>query len=509
MMNQMKPPTVAEQIAQAYTQRMSGMPQPPTMQERAQMAFGEQMKQMQAQAQAQQALMAQAQQPRGIEGLQSGVKGFAEGGIVGYAEGGETQEERDREAMMRTIRRLAAAGADIATLPGRAAMGAFESGITRPLRAMGVPIPYLPESAYGGNRQSMTPYYDRMRDEVAPPQTPQAGRTAPGPTVEQLASISAPMRAEPPAVLPPRPAGGAGGAGGPAGGGVASLPRSQRYMDEAMAQLAGVSTTPATQEQGIADAVRNAAGMAEYLKSQGLDPNLAAARIKELQAQGERERALLAQREARAREQADKGGWQAFALGARGRSFGDTMAAGAQSSARFQGAMQGQQDLMQDLQLKSMALETEKVYTLRDMQQATAEGRVKDAMAARNKIIELENAKRKLVAEAGLKGAEIAGRREDAQLQAATARRGQDMQAQRAGGADKARLQALQGMQTTLVREIADLGKQFGPNVKAQRAAKEAELNAVRAELRELGGVEAAPTTAAPQGKVLNWSDIK
>jgi hypothetical protein len=95
-----------------------------------------------------------------------GIVAFDKGGPISFQNQGlvqETQEERDRRAMMDTLRRLKAAGMDIATLPGRGVAGAFESAVTRPLRAAGVPVPYLPSSFYGGDASSMTPYYDQIR----------------------------------------------------------------------------------------------------------------------------------------------------------------------------------------------------------------------------------------------------------------------------------------------------------------------------------------------------------
>ena len=128
-------------------------------------------------------IMAQAQQgSQGVESLPSNLpQEYAGGGIVAFEEGGQverfqtggTQEERDREAMMETIRKMKAAGMDIATLPGRGILGALESGVTRPLRAVGVPIPYLPQSVYGGDASSMTPYMDALRK--------QSGETTPAP----------------------------------------------------------------------------------------------------------------------------------------------------------------------------------------------------------------------------------------------------------------------------------------------------------------------------------------
>ena len=82
----------------------------------------------------------------------------------------KTQEESDREAIASGIqdfiggtKKLGAAAKDVLTLPGRAVAGAAESVITRPLRAMGVDVPYLPDDFYGGDRSSMTPYMDAMR----------------------------------------------------------------------------------------------------------------------------------------------------------------------------------------------------------------------------------------------------------------------------------------------------------------------------------------------------------
>lgn len=90
------------------------------------------------------------------------------------APAGTTQEERDRAAIaggfqdfMSGARKLGAAAKDVLSLPGRAVAGAAESAITRPLRAAGVDIPYLPESFYGGDRSSMTPYMDALRKEEA------------------------------------------------------------------------------------------------------------------------------------------------------------------------------------------------------------------------------------------------------------------------------------------------------------------------------------------------------
>lgn len=112
---------------------------------------------------------------------------LAGGGMVAFQAGGLTQEERDRAAMADAMRKLAAAGMDIATLPGRGLAGAAEFGITRPLRALGVPVPYLPESFYGGNRESLTPYFDKLRSQAT--EGPIVGRQTPKATQADVRKV--------------------------------------------------------------------------------------------------------------------------------------------------------------------------------------------------------------------------------------------------------------------------------------------------------------------------------
>ncbi len=122
----------------------------------------------------QEAQMAQA--APGVEGLPSNLpQEYAGGGVVALAGGGDpedVQAEMDRAEAAEYIRKLKAAGMDVLSLPGRAVAGAAEYGITRPLRALGVPIPYLPKEFYGGDPRSMTPYSDALRrkeEESQPP----------------------------------------------------------------------------------------------------------------------------------------------------------------------------------------------------------------------------------------------------------------------------------------------------------------------------------------------------
>ena len=152
-------------------------------------------------------------------------KAMAAGGIVGYAgpEGSvvgkkpldadaqaalqEAQRTGDRNAMMMTIKKLAAAGYDVATLIPRGLMGATESVVrgvadSRVGRALGLDaIPKLPESAYGGDRTSITPMMDRVkREEQAANQPPRPASVSEA----QATAAAGPQAAVPPAdKLPP------------------------------------------------------------------------------------------------------------------------------------------------------------------------------------------------------------------------------------------------------------------------------------------------------------------
>jgi len=107
---------------------------------------------------------------------------FQRGGIVAFSgkEGSQVKEETEQEKKERIAKALqeymrknngelpaglkaAYAGLDVMTLPGRALMGAANTGVVRPLRAMGADIPYIPESMFMGDSGSMTPAYDELR----------------------------------------------------------------------------------------------------------------------------------------------------------------------------------------------------------------------------------------------------------------------------------------------------------------------------------------------------------
>ena len=82
----------------------------------------------------------------------------------------DPQVAADRAAMLNTVENMWAAGKDIATLPGRGLLGAANTAIVRPARALGVPVPYIPDVA-PGNFRSPTPYMDELRAKRAAPAT--------------------------------------------------------------------------------------------------------------------------------------------------------------------------------------------------------------------------------------------------------------------------------------------------------------------------------------------------
>jgi hypothetical protein len=194
------------------------------------------------------------QQPQAEGGIDSlPVKdemfGMAGGGIVAFSGGGasgswgpkpldedaqaalqEAQRTGDRNAMLMTLKKLGAAGYDVATLIPRAFMGAAEDvANTRLGRALGIDFK-LPASAYGGDRSSMTPMMDRVRRseegaapaaQAAPTSTPDVPsakdrlspgdmalrrQPAPTPTSDRPPGARPPAAAKPPTATPTAPA---------------------------------------------------------------------------------------------------------------------------------------------------------------------------------------------------------------------------------------------------------------------------------------------------------------
>lgn len=101
-----------------------------------------------------------------------GVATMAGGGLVAFYNGGNPRDKkaeleqrtRDRERILREFEAAKAAGMDVATLIPRGLAGAFETSQVRPLRALGVNIPYFSDAVFGqGAVDSLTPYTDELR----------------------------------------------------------------------------------------------------------------------------------------------------------------------------------------------------------------------------------------------------------------------------------------------------------------------------------------------------------
>lgn len=102
----------------------------------------------------------------------------------------ELQTARDRESLKTAFslrNPLVAAAADIGSLPGRGIFGAANTALRLP-RALGLPIPFIPEGAFGGDSSSLTPFSDRLRP--------------PAPVSAPVAALPAPVTSLLPAVLP-------------------------------------------------------------------------------------------------------------------------------------------------------------------------------------------------------------------------------------------------------------------------------------------------------------------
>jgi hypothetical protein len=138
---------------------------------------------------------------------------MAGGGIVAFADEGavdleKIQREKDRAALGQAYedfktgaRKTGAAAMDIGTMPFRGIAGAAESVITRPLRALGLDIPYLPESYYGGDASSMTPYMDKLRKEEGVEPT---SKTANRPQPKGAGARSTPVQIAPDVASAPK-----------------------------------------------------------------------------------------------------------------------------------------------------------------------------------------------------------------------------------------------------------------------------------------------------------------
>jgi hypothetical protein len=199
-------------------------------------------------------MMPQQMMPMGMAG--GGLVAFERGGPIraqaGLYTGNKTQEELDREAMMQSLQGFGVAAKDILTLPGRAFAGAAEYGITRPLRALGLNIPYLPKEFYGGDPSSMTPYFDQLRAQQQN-NALYSQQTDPGDGQQSKTTAATTAVAKPESATKPPPAAGGLGAFKPG-----ALPSAQPVVDaiQALRDQTKMPTEQALDEAGQARARR-------------------------------------------------------------------------------------------------------------------------------------------------------------------------------------------------------------------------------------------------------------
>jgi len=490
----------------------------------------------------------------GVGGLPSGIKQMAEGGIVGFADGGledsGTQEEADRASMLEGLKKLAAAGYDVSTLIPRGLMGAFESGVTRPLRAMGVPIPYLPESAYGGDRSSITPMFDKVRNGIAAaplgPRWGQEGQSrtetgalpvafalSPNANIGELRKFAEETNdpVEKAAILAEieKLTGGtrvgSGGSSGDRGGSAGGVDRS------GLAALpAGMSAIPDPEEAAKAASVANAKiTLPEVLTAEKAraanEQNRAAYGLSGLPGQSaadfiEQQKLANAAQEAKYQSDASRRPLDNLVnmLTAHGGpSLGAKLSAGARSTMALESAQRAE-DLAQDKLRSERATALQAMQNAVDtMREARASGDTAGETAAKEAYRVAANAKN--TAEAGIQEKLLQSRtqRSVARDSALAAIRGHELmkeaaeaRADAAGGGSEAKMIAAQArVQAVLnqepeykkLKEMAGLG---GATPEGRGRMKQIEEDVIRRIAPELVG--AAP--AAGGNKTVKWSDV-
>ena len=156
-----------------------------------------------------QRIMAERQMA-GVQKAGGGIIAFDEGtkgNSVGDDAAAAAQQSKDASDLKYGWENTKAATRDILTLPGRGIAGAFETGVTRPLRAMGVDVPYLPSSFYGGDASSLTPHMDALTRQRAAGVAPNAVSQGAAQNSDAYRSVpadgAAPVDNTAPAAAPP------------------------------------------------------------------------------------------------------------------------------------------------------------------------------------------------------------------------------------------------------------------------------------------------------------------
>lgn len=473
----------------------------------------------------------------GVAQLPVASQGYADGGVVGYAGGGDTavrkmapqypvgatptgepewrgaQERADAEYWKSLGLNVGAAAADVLTLPLRGAAQVTEQAVTRPLRAMGVPLPYFPNWLYGNDRTSVTPYMDMVRRTRSAP--PASAAVTPEEKAREAAKLRGAEEASrnitPKYATPDRKVDAGAGAGARA---------SVSSRTPGTAGLAAVTKPNFGSDEEYLDPIR------QYQQSMEARINAERELRKQGQPGGEAYAGLEA---ALKKEEAEEPGKRNDAKGLAILTAGLSIMGGTSpyALANFKEATAGiaqYRDSIKDIERSAkermkakadieQARRAEATGNWRDQQgfEERATGRMEQAQTLGvNAIVGLTKVKREEAKDIYLKGIELAQRKYEADLQASTQRATAGIYAGAragAGGPDVKILIAQHGKLSDRIKKLqGDLtgGKLYNP--KDKQAAQEelavlkGQLQSVTEMMRAHGGANIEETPAVPGG---------
>lgn len=407
-------PTVAAQLMQRAA------PSLPQIAQQAGMGAQIQAAQMQ---QAQQALMEQAmqqQQPQGIESLNPNIQEFAEGGIVGYQAGGLTtgfaplyqearaygidlspyDSEEERARKIARLERAKAAEREVAAMgnvpiPGQApdvrelAANMNRRPEPQPIQVQASdPVNMLRvlQNANVPNEEKAAVMALLSNQINAAQQGGQAGgQPQEQPSALARANIQMPSRQ---VNLPPMP--------GP----------SSEMFESARARVEGMKP-PTTTAQGIEAALEMGRARDELRRRMNIPTemeNIARQEEGFNRLFGERER-LIAKRMEEVQRERERDLLPQYLMNFRqmkGRSVGEGLMTASQAAQRLEAGAKSQMQRLEDLKIDVQTLSLEKQNALAKMRDDIANGRMKDAMAERDKAIQFDNEINKTLAEIDL-----------------------------------------------------------------------------------------------------------
>jgi len=366
-------PTVAAEVLNAAAQMGGSQMSPSVGQAAEQAGIAAQLENMRIRR-AQEAMMnqaMQASQPPGIEGLNSGIQGYAEGGILGYAGKDES----------------------VAVDPGSEGGSSYTEQIKKVAALLGLPFAAaadliaLPYSQYKNIREpdfGYTPASDVLRRVIDGPSAKplsiaeesarEAARFAQdvpygteGPAQRIATEEQAPAQKQ---RAPAAPA-----AARAPGLAASSAPAFAELFSE-FEKLKKMPTT-GTPEDAIERATKTREAMDQYVRSRGGDPDL----VNKMMADYERvygeQLGKVEARRAAAQERAERGGMSAWLRGFRqlkGQGVGEGFRTAAEAGEAFDEAMRNRIERLEDMGLEIQRTRMEKVNALKNQKYLTDTG---------------------------------------------------------------------------------------------------------------------------------------